>query len=150
MRSSMGRDDPDEGAYTADEFRAMGAEFVPPDDHEAFDREMAAALDAHDDELRAREGPDAVTSDRLLRMAALTAESDPGFVGAAFAAFRDRRGLARADLASWLGVDVDQLAALAVSPRPDPRSAAFADQVRVLAKQYGAEAGRLYEVLTEE
>ena len=150
MRSSMGRDDPDEGAYTADELRAMGAEFVPPDDHEAFDREMAAALDAHDDELRAREGPDAVTSDRLLRMAALTAESDPAFVGSALAAFRERRGMEPAALAAWLGVDTDQLAALAVSPRPDPTSAAFAGEVRTLAKQYGAEARRLYEVLAEE
>ena len=150
MHSPKERGDPDEGAYTAEELRAMGVEIVPPDEHEAFDREMAAALDAHDDELRAREGPDAVTSDRLLRMAAITAESDPAFVGSAFGAFREGRGLAPADLAAWLGVDADQLAALAVSPRPDPASAAFADQVRVLAKQYGAEAGRLYEVLAEE
>ena len=150
MRSPMDGDEPDEGAYTPEELRAMGLEVVPPDEHEAFDREMAAALAAHDDELRAREGPDAVTSNRLLRMAALTAESDPAFVGSVFAAFRERRGLAPADLAAWLGVDADQLAALAVGPRPDRTSATFADEVRTLAAQYGAEVGRLYEVLAEE
>lgn len=101
--------------------------------HEA----LAEQLRDVDAELRAREGPDAVTSDRLLRTEAIAAEQDPALVGHAFAAWCASRGWERSDLASWLGVTVDQLAAMALEPRRAGR----------LAERFGADARRLGAVL---
>ena len=44
---------------------------------DAFDRAMVVDLDEADAELAGREGPDALTSDRLLRQTALAAEQNP-------------------------------------------------------------------------
>src|SRR4051812_15454662 len=62
-------------------------EIVQPGTPEAaaFDREMAEQLANADEDLRQREGPDALTSDRLLRQAAIAAEQEPERVGYAFA-----------------------------------------------------------------
>lgn len=110
----------------------------------AFDREMAAQLAEYDRDLVAREGPDALTSDRQLRQAA---EQDAGLVASALASYRERLGLDRAGLAWWLGIGPDRLAALALSTRPDPTSATFAERIGQLADHYGADPGRLAEVL---
>src|ERR1700752_628485 len=79
-------------------------------------RKMAEELDAANAEALAIDGPDALTSARLLRQEALKAERDPERVGHAFASWCRARGWERSDLASWLGVTVDQLAAMAIEP----------------------------------
>jgi hypothetical protein len=141
------RGDDDEGGYTLEELRAMGVEFVSPDDHDAFDREMAAQLQEVDAELVAREGSDALTSDRLLRQVALTAERDPSFLASALAGFRERRGLDPNGLAAWLGIGPDRLAALALYRRPDPASDQFAADVAAISERFGVQEGRLAEAL---
>ena len=60
-----------------------------------------------------------MTSDRLIRQTALVAELDPSGSGSAFAAWCASRGWDRSDLASWLGVTIDQLAAMALLERSD-------------------------------
>ena len=94
-----------------------------------------------------REGPDAMTSDRQLRRAALAAEQAPGTIAHALVTARRQLVTDHAGLASWLGLDADRLAALALEPRPDPAAPAFADQVRGLAERFGADQGRLADAL---
>jgi len=94
-----------------------------------------------------RDGPDAVTSDRLLRQAGLLAERDAGTVAAALASFRGRVGLDHTVVATWLGMNPTQLAALGLCGRPDPGSPAFSEAVGVLARRYGVDAERLAEAL---
>jgi hypothetical protein len=106
-------------------------------EHAAFDREMAAELEVADAEILALEGPDALTSGRLLRQEALKAELDPERYGHAFAGFCARRGWERSDLASYLGVTLDQLAAMALLARADTRR----------FERYGADPARLADVL---
>src|SRR4051794_12024352 len=104
---SQDHDDADRepGTFTLAELQELAyagvLEIVEPGTPEAvaFDRAMAAQLDQVDEELRRREGPDAVTSDRLLRSAAIGAERDPQLVGYALAAFCRSRGWERSDLA---------------------------------------------------
>jgi hypothetical protein len=81
---------------------------------------------------------------RLLRPEALKAEGDPESVGYAFGARCRKLGWERADLASWLGVTTDQLAALAIERRGltgCPEDGQHSD----LAERYGAD--RLAAVL---
>ncbi len=145
--------DEDEGGFTLAELQAMEAagdiEIVQPGmpEAEAWDRAMAAQLAEHDRELVEREGPDALTSDRLLRQAALIAEQDPTTIGHALLVARRQLGYDHAELARWLGVGPNQLAALAITPRPDPSVPTFAEDVRALAERYGADPGRLAEAL---
>jgi hypothetical protein len=147
------RDERDAGTYTRLDFEAMAVagdiEIIQPGTPEAaaFDREMVAQLDAYNAKLLEREGPDAMTSDRQLRQAALAAEQVPDYVAYAFAAYRERLGLDRDGLARWLDVGPDQLAALAITARPDPLSPTFIDEVEDLARRYGADRGRLAETL---
>jgi hypothetical protein len=97
-------------------------------DHRPDDQTAADAFDA---ELPAREGPDALTSERALRLsqfratqaaerqAALRdAERDCDRVGYMLAAFHERRGWSREQLADWLGIVPDELVRLAVEIRP--------------------------------
>src|SRR6059058_3293012 len=65
----------------------------------AFDQAIADQLPAFNARLLAEEGPDALTSDRALRQAALVAERDPERVGYALAAFCRAHGWERSDLA---------------------------------------------------
>ena len=88
-----------------------------------------------------------MTSDRLLRQAALEAESDPATIGHALARYRAARGWSRARLAEWLGVTPTGLAALAIQPRPDPAAPTFADLVAGLADRYGVDPWRLADAL---
>lgn len=132
----------DDGAFDlAAEVAAGHIEIIQPGTEAAaaFEREMLADLDAMDAELRQRDGPEAMTSDRLLRQAAISAERAPEFVGYAFASWCRARGWDRADLASWLGVTADQLAALAIEQRRSSTAA--------LADRYGADRTRLATVL---
>lgn len=105
-------------------------------EHARAMREQVAAADAEE---LAVHGPDAVTSVRLLRQAAVAAERDPERIGSAFAAWCAVRGWDRRDLADHLGVSVDRLAALALESR--------AIYVRALAERYRVDAGRLAAVL---
>jgi hypothetical protein len=98
---------------------------------------MAEQSAAHDAEMLERDGPDALTGERMMRQAAIGAELDPEFVGHAFAAWCKRRGWERSDLADYLGVTVNQLAAMALVPICQGH----------LAERYGADPGRLAEVL---
>lgn len=100
-------------------------------------RQMADEIAVDDAERLALDGPDTLTSARLLRQTALVAELDPEKLGHAFAAWCASRGWERSDLASWLGVTTDQLAAMALIARLDGH----------LATRYGADADRLAAVL---
>ena len=139
----MQGDMPD-GSFSAEELERLEREGIieriqpGTPEAEAFNREMAARLMAVDAELLRTDGPDALTSDRLLRQEALKAEHDPERVASAFAAWCRSRGWERADLASWLGVTTGQLAAMALHSRSDAG----------LADRYGADAGRLASVLS--
>jgi hypothetical protein len=115
----------------------------------AFDQQLADELEAADAELLALEGPDAFTSTRMLRQTALRAEHDPERVAYAFAAWCRARGWERSDLASWLGVTVDQLAALAIHTVAGARESMPAgdSHARALAECYGANPTRFAEVL---
>ncbi len=146
-------DDEDEGGFTLAEVQAMEAageiEIIQPGtpEAEAFDRAMVEQLAEHDRDLLEREGPDALTSGRLLRQTALAAEQDAFYIAHALASYRERLGYDQAGLAQWLGVGPNQLAALAIRPRPDPSSPTFADDVQALADRYSADPGRLAEAL---
>ena len=110
-------------------------------------REMGDQLAAYDADLVPREGPDALTSDRQLRQAALAAEQDPALAASALAARRAALVTDHAGLATWLGVTPNGLAAIGLEPRPDPSAPAFADRVRRLADLFGADPGRLADAL---
>ena len=146
-------DDEDEGGFTLAEVQAMEAageiEIIQPGtpEAEAFDRAMVEQLAEHDRDLLRREGPDALTSGRLLRQTALAAEQDAFYIAHALASYRERLGFDQAGLARWLGIGPNQLAALAIKPRPDPSAPTFADDVQALADRYGADPGRLAEAL---
>src|SRR5436190_587005 len=121
----MHGDNPD-GSFSLDELAHLEAagviEIQQPGTPEAaaFDQAIADELASYDAELLKREGPDALTSGRYLRQTALGAERDPERVGYALAAFCRARGWERSDLADWLGITIDQLAALALERRADP------------------------------
>src|SRR5215212_6703936 len=149
----MQGDMPD-GSFSADELARLKAsgliEIATPGTPEAaaFDRELADELEAADAELLALEGPDAFTSARMLRQTALRAELDPERIGHAFAAWCRARGWERTDLANWLGVTVDQLAAMAIERRADPGYPLDSGLPQHdLAERFGADPARLAEVL---
>ncbi len=73
--------------------------------------------------------------------------SDAGTVAAALASFRERGGLDHASMAAWLSMNTTQLATLALCARPIPTLPPFATRVNGLARRYGADPGRLAEVL---
>ena len=146
-------DEPPEGTYSLADLEAMAAagdiELAMPGtpEYAAGVRALREQLARHDAALLARDGPDALTSDRDLRIAALAAERDPAYVAHALAASRERIGADREGLAQWLGIAPDRLAALAIQPRPDPAAPTFTDQVRELADRYGAQPDRLADAL---
>src|SRR5687768_7505112 len=116
----------DQRGHTLDDLARLQAEGIlevhqpgTPGWHEHA-RKMAEELEVADAEAIAIHGPDALTSARLLRQTALACELDPECVGHAFGAWCRRNGWERSDLASWLGVTVDQLAAMAIERRADP------------------------------
>ena len=84
------------GTYALAELQAMASaddiELVGPGTQEAriFDREMDDELDGYNRDLVERDGPDALTSDRQLRQAALAAEQDPALAASALAVARQR------------------------------------------------------------
>src|SRR3712207_2532910 len=86
------------GAYTLAELQAMEAagdiELTRPGTPEAAaaQRAMIEQLTADDVDLLGQIGPDALTSTRFLRQAALAAEQDPERVGHALAHYREARG----------------------------------------------------------
>jgi hypothetical protein len=132
--------DHDDGTFDlAAELAAGNIEIVQPGTPEAdaFDLEMAEQLPEYDARMLAEEGPDALTSARHLRQAALIAERNPDLLGHALAAWCRARGWERADLADFLGVTVDQLAAMALVPTCQAH----------LAERYGADASKLATVL---
>ena len=153
MPSTPRDDEHERVTYSALDLEAMAAagdvELAMPGTPEAdrADRAAREQLAAYNADLVAREGPDALLSDRQLRQAALAAEQDPRLVAHAFASYRERLGLDPAGLAAWLHVGTGQLAALALEPRPDTSGVAFVDEVRELAARYGADLGRLAEAL---
>jgi hypothetical protein len=105
--------------------------------HEAGRREMADELAYADAELLALEGPDALTSARLLRQTALSLASSPEHLAHAFGEWCAFRGWEWPDLADFLGVTVDQLAAMALVPTCQAH----------LAERYGADPSKLATVL---
>lgn len=153
MPSTPRDDEFDDDTYTLVDLQAMEAagdiELAMPGtpEHAVGVRAMIEQLRAHDRELVAREGPDAMTSDRDLRLAALAAEQDPHYVAHALADARARLMADHAGLATWLHVTPSQLAALAIQPRPDPSAPTFVEQVQRLAEHYGADPGRLADAL---
>lgn len=115
-------------------------------EHAAAREQLREEIEVADAEALAIHGPDALTSDRLLRQMALVCDLDPGRVGHAFAAWCRGRGWERADLASWLGVTIDQLAAMALARRGLTGCPEDGEHVD-LAERYGADADRLAVVL---
>lgn len=141
----------DDGTFDlAAELAAGNIELVQPGtpDALAFDDEMVADTPDYDERLLAAEGADALTSDRHLRQVALVAERDPDYLAYAFGAWCRSRGWERSDLASYLGVTVNQLAAMAITRRANPGYLLDAGVPQVdLAERFGADAKRLAEVL---
>jgi hypothetical protein len=118
----MQGDMPD-GSFSEEYIRRLEAEGIieiarpgTPEWEAALD-EMAEQLDAEDAERLALDGPDALTSDRMLRQTALVLERDPESVAYALAAWCQSHGWTRSDLASWLGLTIDGYAALALELR---------------------------------
>jgi hypothetical protein len=120
------------------------------------DPEMSAELAAYDAELIAREGPDALTSDRALRLslfkrqqaaereAALWgAEGDADRVGYVLAAFRQQSGWSRWQLAAWLGLSVFHFKQLSREPHPTGHPGEVRIILALLARRYGVHAERL-------
>src|SRR3954469_3347783 len=118
----MQGDQPD-GSFSQAELERLEAEgvieMIQPGTPEAaaFDQQLMDELEAADAELLALEGPDAFTSARMLRQTALTAESNPERIAYVFAVWCRRQGWERSDLADWLSVTLDQLAAMAIELR---------------------------------
>ena len=84
----------------------------------------------------------------MLRQAAIGTELHPERIGHAFAAWCRARGWERSDLAEYLGVTVDQLAAMAIERRADPGYPIDTGLPQHdLAERFGADAVRLAEVL---
>src|SRR4051812_8144663 len=110
MQHDHDKQAPDLGSFTQADLEILAAagsiEIILPGTPEAdaFDRRIADELRAHDAALLAREGPDALTSVRALRQAALAAERDPERVGFALSAFCHAHGWDRSRLATWLGI----------------------------------------------
>ena len=126
------------------------------------DPDMSAQLAAYDAELIAREGPDALTSDRALRLsqfkrqqaaereAALWgAEGDAGHVGYVLAAFRQQSGWSRWQFAAWLGLSVFHFKRLSQEKRPAGDPEEVRPILTLLAKRYSADAERLIQVFDE-
>ena len=149
----MQGDQPD-GSFSTDELARLEAagiiEIAKPEAPAAaaIDQELLDELEAADAELLKVEGPGALTSTRMLRQTALRAELDPQYLGHAFAAWRQAHGQERSDLATYLGVPVDQLAAMAIERRADPGYPVDAGLPQLdLAERFGADPARLTEVL---
>ena len=146
-------DEPAEGTYSLLDLQAMDAagdvELAMPGtpEHAAGVRALREQLAAYDADLVARDGPDALTSDRQLRQAALAAEHDPTTIAHVLLAARRQLGYDHVQLARWLGITPDRLAALAILPRPDPAAPTFAERIGELADRYGADPGRLADAL---
>jgi hypothetical protein len=142
-------------------FRRDGVLSVSDDD-EVLALELAEDLAAHDAALIAREGPDALTSDRAARLsqfravqaierdaAIRQAERHPDRVGYVLATFRMQQDWSREQLADWLGVSADDFGRLAIEIRPravdgltllyDP------EPINEVADRHGAHRERLYE-----
>ena len=114
----------------------------------AFDQELADELEVADAELLALEGPDAFTGSRMLRQTALAAEAGPGAGRQCLRGLVPARGRERAELAGYLGVTVDQLAAMSVERRADPGYPLDAGIAQGdLAERFGADPERLADVL---
>ena len=133
-------------------------------DHD--DPALAEDLDAFDANLIEKEGPDALTSDRAIRLAQFHveqkakrlaalehAERDDDRVGYVLTTFRSQRGWSREQLADWLGVGLDDFGRLAITTRPravngltllyDP------EPINELADICGAHRERLYEAFEQ-
>jgi hypothetical protein len=122
---------------------------------------MADDLAAFDAELLAREGPDALTSDRALRLAQFreqqaavrrqsveASEGDHNLAGYVLGAFRRQRLWSREQLADWLGISPEDYARLATLRRPLAVRGDLAydrEAITVLAESVGAHPERLYE-----
>jgi hypothetical protein len=81
----------------------------------------------------------------LTRRAAEQAASRPFFLASVLLPFAQSEGLDDSGLASYLGCPADQLAALLLCRRPDPRT--FGRDVQRLAEQFGLDASRLAETV---
>ena len=79
----------------------------------------------------------APTSERLLRQTALSLESSPEHLAHVFATWCQARGWERSDLACFVGIATDQLAAMALVPTCQAHEAG----------KYGADPARLAAVL---
>ena len=148
------RDEQEPGTHTRLDLEALKAagdvEIIRPGTPEAAAElhAMRVQLHRHDRALVARDGPEAMTSVRLLRQAAIAAEARPGTIGHALARYREDRGWTRADLADWLGVTTTTLAAMALEPVPRPEAlSADENPCEQLGERFDADAGRLAEAL---
>ena len=150
--------DNDDGSFSQAELDRLVAEGIlevaepGTPEHVAARRAMREEIEVADAEALGIHGPDALTSDRLLRQAALVAELDPDRVGYVFAAWCRSHGWERSDLASWLGVTVDRLAAMALEPllrawSHDVPNGQWPTSTADLAERYGADVERLAQVL---
>jgi hypothetical protein len=134
---------------------------MPEDQTDAFDLALGDDLAAFDAELLARDGPDALTSDRALRLvefrttqaavrlrAVDDAEQDDDLTGCVLVSFRMQHGWSRDQLADWLGISPDDYARLAIERRPlAVTSTLVYDRATItaLAERVGAHPERLYE-----
>lgn len=152
----------DETPASLDALGAAGAfDQIDPADRAAadrFDLEMAEDLAQFDAALVEREGPDALTSDRAVRLSQLrqqqdalraadldAAEGDAKRVGFVLAAFRRRRGWDRPQLADWLNLDTVGLGRLAAELWGQETGRGRSRSLLDLADRYGAHPERLAE-----
>lgn len=97
--------------------------------------------------------PDDESGPNADRAALTAAEHDPDTIGHALAGYRMRRGWTHADLATFLGLALHQLAALSVESRPRIRSQegtwSPGSGIYALAEAHGADSHRLFEAIAE-
>jgi len=115
-------------------------------------------LNVDDAELVARDGPDALTSDRRMRMQhlkrsvelnttfeALKAAWELGQLGPVLSDFQHDRRWSHWQIAAWLGLLARDYKRLSQEPRPSGHSTQIQIVLSLLARRYGADDARLQE-----
>jgi hypothetical protein len=77
----------------------------------------------------------------------MPAAGDPALLGAALARWQAAEGLSDAEVAAALGIGLDQLAVLAITSRPNPSDAHYAEDLAAIAAQHGVHADVLDRIL---
>ena len=121
--------------------------------HELLDLLSEDRLALAETALTALAMPDDESVNNVARAALTSAEQDPDTIGHALAGYRMRRDWTHEDLAAFLGLALNQLAALSVEPRPRIRSHegtwSPGSGIYALAEAHGADSHRLFEAIAE-